>query len=105
MMMFFNTASVIDLSLLVAFAGASYLAGAGMALRFNAKALPRHLALVLSGVTGILLGLSLSWLSHSLLLVLFPNDRALLQAGDLMNMGLLAIAAYWGIKGNRAGAA
>ena len=103
--MFFNMAFLIELSLLIGFAGFCYGAGATLAPRFQVKRLPRHLALLVAGVIGILLGLLLSWLSHSVLLVLFPNDRALIQTGDLMNMGLLAIAAYLGMNGSPAGAA
>jgi hypothetical protein len=103
--MFLNMAFLIEFSLLGAFAGFAYLAGLALGRRFEAGACPGRWALPLSGAVGILLGLLLAWLSHALLLVLFPNDRPFIQAGDVTNMGLLALAAYFGMSEHKADAA
>ena len=95
--MFFNMAFLIQLSLLGAFAGFSYVAGIAMGRRFASGACPTRWTLALSAAAGILLGLLLAWCSHAVLLVLFPNGRAFIETGNVMNMGLLALAAYFGM--------
>jgi hypothetical protein len=101
--MFFNMAVLLEMALVLAFAGFSFGAGSLIDRRWRVPGLLPSLAIAV--LLGVLFGLAASLIAHWLLPVLFPHGRGTIQTGNLTTIAFLAIAAYMGIREHRIGAA
>ncbi len=100
--MFLNMAFLLEMALVLAFAGFCFGAGSLIARRWQA---PSRLASIATAIVlGVLLGEVVSVISHTLLPVLFPHGRGTIQSGNLTTMALLAVAVYLGMRERRSGA-